>query len=203
MMKRFDADLPSDQLKEKILDAADKRFKAQGFKKTAMAEIARDLGMSTANLYRYFPSKLDIAEGFALRCFVAKEVILQGVVADKTIPNGEWLHAFASALLRYNYDELQKHPAINDIVVALCAERPALVERKNSGELELLTLILEQGKADNNWQLEDVQLTAKAVLASWTMFITPVFMQHQTLGGLEELLDSILNITINGLKPRT
>jgi len=168
-----------------------------------MAEIANDLGMSTANLYRYFPSKLDIAEGFALRCFIAKEVILQAVVADKVISKGDRLHAFALALLRYNYDELQKHPAINDIVVELCAERPALVERKKSGELELLTLILEQGKADHNWQLGDIQSTAKAILASWIMFITPVFMQHQTLEGLEKLLDSILNITINGLKPRT
>jgi len=202
-MKRFDADLPNDQLKEKILEAADKRFKTQGFKKTAMAEIAGDLGMSTANLYRYFPSKLDIAESFAIRCFVAKEHILQSVVVDKQMTCSERLRAFAVASLHYNYQQLQQYPAINDIVVALCAERPALVERKKSGELELLTSILLQGQAAGDWQLDDVHSTGSAILVSWLMFTTPTFMQHQSLEGLEKVLDSILDLTINGLRPRT
>jgi AcrR family transcriptional regulator len=43
-----------------ILDAAHRRFSAYGFGKTTMAEIADDVGMSAANLYRYFENKLDL-----------------------------------------------------------------------------------------------------------------------------------------------
>ena len=68
-MKRFDTNLSEEQIKKDILSAADKRFRTFGFKKTTMAEIAQDLGMSTSNMYRYSPSKVSIAEAFALQCF--------------------------------------------------------------------------------------------------------------------------------------
>ncbi|PHS72903.1 MAG: hypothetical protein COB22_03175 [Cycloclasticus sp.] len=202
-MKRFDAGLSEDQLKEKILDAADKRFKAVGFKKTAMAEIAVDLGMSTANLYRYFPSKLNIAEGFAIRCFVEKEKILKAAIKTSKGSSLNQLKAFALALLHFNYQQLQDYPAINDIIVALCADSPTLVERKISGERELIMLILESGKSNEGWDIDDTETAGRAILVSWIMFTTPTFMQLYTLKELENLLDNVVNLTINGLRPRT
>ena len=53
-----------DATAKQILDAASRRFLHYGYKKTTMSEIANDCNMSTGNLYRYFPSKLDIAEMF-------------------------------------------------------------------------------------------------------------------------------------------
>ncbi len=202
-MKRFDANLSPGQLKEKILDAADKRFKVLGFKKTSMAEIANDLGMSTANLYRYFPSKVDIAEGFAIRCFVEKEQGLAKVVEKAQLSGIESLKSFAVALLHFNYKQLQDYPAINDIIAALCAEKPSLVERKRMGELELIKIILQKGQEIDGWVFDDINLTGRAILASWVMFTTPTFMQLNTLEELEALLESLMDITINGLQPRT
>lgn len=202
-MKRFDADLSSGQLKEKILDAADKRFKVLGFKKTSMAEIANDLGMSTANLYRYFPSKVDIAEGFAIRCFVEKEDGLAKVVEKAKLSGVESLRSFALALLHFNYNQLHSYPAINDIIVALCAEKPSLVERKTMGELKSIKIILQKGQEVDGWVFDDINLTGRAILTSWIMFTTPTFMQLNTLGELEALLESVIDITINGLQPRT
>jgi TetR/AcrR family transcriptional repressor of mexJK operon len=43
--------------KDKILEAAHDRFLHYGYSKTTMNEIARDLGMSKALLYYYFPDK--------------------------------------------------------------------------------------------------------------------------------------------------
>ncbi|HIF17960.1 MAG TPA: TetR/AcrR family transcriptional regulator [Cycloclasticus sp.] len=202
-MKRFDADLSGEELKEKILDAADKRFKAVGFKKTAMAEIANDLGMSTANLYRYFPSKVDIAEAFAIRCFVEKEQGLAQLLEKGRVSEVERLQAFGLALLHFNYKQLQEYPAINDIIVALCAEKPSLIERKRAGELELMKIILQKGQEVDGWVFDDINVTGRAILTSWIMFTTPTFMQLNTLEELESLLESVMNITINGLQPRT
>ena len=53
-----------DETAKQILDAASRRFLHYGYGKTTMSEIAQDCNMSTGNLYRYFPSKLDIAEMF-------------------------------------------------------------------------------------------------------------------------------------------
>ncbi len=42
---------------ETIIEIAQKRFGLYGFQKTAMREIAEDLGMSKGSLYYYFPDK--------------------------------------------------------------------------------------------------------------------------------------------------
>src|SRR5262249_46004408 len=43
--------------RQRILEAARKRFRHYGFKKTTMQEIARDAGVAVATLYRYFKDK--------------------------------------------------------------------------------------------------------------------------------------------------
>ncbi len=43
--------------REKIMEAAMARFSYYGFGKTTMAEIAKDCGMSAANIYRFFENK--------------------------------------------------------------------------------------------------------------------------------------------------
>ena len=53
--------------RDTILDAAMKRFLHYGYAKTTMSEIATDCDMSAGNIYRFFPSKLDIAEAMARR----------------------------------------------------------------------------------------------------------------------------------------
>ena len=42
----------------RILDAAERLFKHYGYTKTNVADIARDLGMSPANIYRFFSSSM-------------------------------------------------------------------------------------------------------------------------------------------------
>src|ERR1700754_586473 len=51
----------------RILDSAEKLFRHYGYSKTTVADIARDLGMSTANIYRFFASKVEIHQAICGR----------------------------------------------------------------------------------------------------------------------------------------
>lgn len=42
------------------MDAAQARFRQFGYGKTTMSELAKDVAMSAANIYRYFESKQDL-----------------------------------------------------------------------------------------------------------------------------------------------
>ena len=53
------------ETRQQILDAAMQRIMHYGYAKTTMAEIARDCDMSAGNIYRFFASKIDIAEAMA------------------------------------------------------------------------------------------------------------------------------------------
>ena len=59
-----------DETREKIIEAARERFTHYGYGKTTMAELARDCDMSSGNLYRFFPGKLDIAEEICRRASI-------------------------------------------------------------------------------------------------------------------------------------
>jgi AcrR family transcriptional regulator len=54
------AQVKKPQARTAILDAALRLFRRQSYHATTLAQIAREAGMSSANLYVYFNSKLDI-----------------------------------------------------------------------------------------------------------------------------------------------
>jgi AcrR family transcriptional regulator len=45
-----------DEARARILEAAEKQFRRVGYHRTSVADIAAELGMSPANIYRFFPS---------------------------------------------------------------------------------------------------------------------------------------------------
>jgi AcrR family transcriptional regulator len=49
-----------DDKRQRILDAARKRFRYYGFRKTTMQEIARDAGVAVGTVYLYFKDKDDL-----------------------------------------------------------------------------------------------------------------------------------------------
>src|SRR6516225_1976920 len=51
--------------RERILEVAERLFRQIGYQKTTVADIARELRMSPANVYRFFDSKKAINEGVA------------------------------------------------------------------------------------------------------------------------------------------
>ena len=60
--------LKPDDTRARIMDTAETLFRRLGFAKTAVADIASELGMSPANVYRFFPSKIAIVQAICQRC---------------------------------------------------------------------------------------------------------------------------------------
>lgn len=58
---------PSIDRRGEILDAAERLYDRLGFEKTTMSDVARELGMSPANLYRSFANRRCIDEAVAGR----------------------------------------------------------------------------------------------------------------------------------------
>lgn len=47
----------SDEARARILEVAEEHFRSVGYHRTSVADIAAKLGMSAANIYRFFPSR--------------------------------------------------------------------------------------------------------------------------------------------------
>jgi len=56
--------------KQLILDAATKIFIQEGYKKASIAEIAKEANSSQVTLYKYYPSKVELARAVIIRLIV-------------------------------------------------------------------------------------------------------------------------------------
>src|SRR5512145_948844 len=56
-----------EETRARIVETAEGLFRRLGFHKTTVADIAAELGMSPANVYRFFPSKDAIVEAICRR----------------------------------------------------------------------------------------------------------------------------------------
>ena len=68
----------------RILEVAEEHFRRVGYRKTSVTDIAAELGMSAANVYRFFPSKDAIKGSVCMR--VMDEVADIAAAAVRTSP---------------------------------------------------------------------------------------------------------------------
>jgi AcrR family transcriptional regulator len=103
----------------RILDSAERLFRHYGYSKTNVADIAKDLGMSPANIYRFFASKVEIHQAVCGRMLlhaynIARTILSQKISAEERLR--QWIHAFHKMTLETMMDDEKVHEMV---VVAL------------------------------------------------------------------------------------
>ena len=147
-----------EEVRRRIVDAAEARFRVYGYRKTTMAEIAEDVDMSAANLYRYFEDKQDIAAACAGRCMGGRAELLREVVKRPGLAAAERLDSFVLTMLRYTHDLAHNQKKINELVEIVASERPETVREKNRAEQALIAEILAQGNANRDGRVDAADL---------------------------------------------
>src|SRR5512140_1647557 len=89
--------------RERILEVAERLFRDIGYQKTTVADIARELRMSPANVYRFFDSKKSINAGVAKRLMGEVEQASRTIAAEKT-PATERLRRLLTTIHQMNSD---------------------------------------------------------------------------------------------------
>lgn len=186
----------------RILDAAGKRFMHYGYQKTTMSEIARDLGMSTGNLYRFFESKLDIAEAGALT-HEQEENAMYAAIAEGEGSAEDRLRKMASAVLEYTYGIIAESNKVFEIAQAISRERPAYANRRLADERRYIMRILEDGIAEGRFEhFEDIEFTAEMFQSATMKFRYPQLYNCFNLPNLRRELKGVLDLLMVGLHAR-
>src|SRR6202047_1850045 len=86
---------------ERILVVAERLFRQIGYQKTTVADIAKELRMSPANVYRFFDSKKAIHEGVARTLMGGVEDAAQAI-ATRREPAASRLRELMTAIHRMN-----------------------------------------------------------------------------------------------------
>jgi AcrR family transcriptional regulator len=187
-----------DETAKQILDAASRRFLHYGYGKTTMSEIAQDCNMSTGNLYRYFPSKLDIAEMF-VRVLRREQVAgLRAVLERPGQTPAQKLRAFFLHKFKLAYDRFHDKPKAYELSQELLSSRPKVGIEWENAEGRVLSEILIEGDADGSFAIEDATRTAKIVQDAFYRFTSPVVFHEGDYEELAAELEEVINLVLDG-----
>src|SRR6516225_9074797 len=87
--------------RERILMVAERLFRQIGYQKTTVADIAKELRMSPANVYRFFDSKKAIHEGVA-RDLMGEVEAAAAAIVDKPGPAATRMRELLTTIHRMN-----------------------------------------------------------------------------------------------------
>jgi AcrR family transcriptional regulator len=190
------------QTRALILDAAGKRFRHYGYQKTTMAEIARDLSMSTGNLYRFYPSKLDIAEAHA-HFHEEDEDRLMAEIARQVAPAPERLRSFSRMVLEETFKIIDESQKVFELAQAISRERPAYANRRLAQERVFLKAILRDGIEEGLFEpVVDLEFAAEMFQCATMKFRYPQLYNCFNLDMLRRELEGTLDLILVGLNRR-
>ncbi len=192
----------TDQTVARILDAAEEQFRRMGYAKTAVADIARALGMSPANIYRFFPSKAAINEAICQKHFDEVHGILRATMAEGR-PAAERIERFILELHRFNKERCVSERRLHDMVQAGIDENWAAVERHIATLVEMLAELVADGVARGEFAADVEPLdAAKALCTGCTGVLHPTLIAQFAHKDLEEDARRIVRYLIRALAPK-
>ncbi|WP_293799381.1 TetR family transcriptional regulator [uncultured Bosea sp.] len=107
--------------RQTIVDTAERFFRDIGYQKTTVADIAKSLRMSPANVYRFFDSKKSINEAVLERYKREQEEAI-ATIADEDRPAAERLRDILATSYRLNAARFAGHARMQEMVCAAMEE---------------------------------------------------------------------------------
>ena len=149
----------------RILDGAERLFRHYGYTKTTVADIARDLGMSPANVYRFFPSKAAIHEALADRMVADVEV---GALKIARLPLSaeERLRLFVVEKHKQTVATMLDQRKVHEMVSIALEEQWGVIERHLDRVTGIIAMVIKEGIANGEFANRDPDVAARCFFAS-------------------------------------
>jgi AcrR family transcriptional regulator len=181
-------------IKEKILNAAEKRMTEFGYRKVRIDEIATDLRMSKNTIYKHFHSKEDIAQCLVERLQQDLNTKLESIEKIKKDP----LLIFSDSVLLLRK---QLGPWFEHFFREIATELPNLWEGflnfRNEKILSIHSLV-ERGSKSRVFRQVNPSIATEAYLGAVKAVTNPRFLDEENLT-FEQALSAVLDIWSNGI----
>lgn len=186
---------------ERILDSAEGLFRHFGYTKTNVADIARDLGMSPANIYRFFPSKTAIHQAIAERML---DVIYRAVltVFNRDISACEKLYQFAEVVSLHTVEMMTTERRVHEMVVVAMEQHWPVVSKHVNRMEDLIEVIIRQGIDGGEFPQQDSVVAARCFSSCLAVTCHPVLVSQFADDERGPTLQQLVQFAINSLKCR-
>jgi AcrR family transcriptional regulator len=165
----------ADDTRMRIIQTAEVLFRRLGFSKTTVADIASELKMSPANVYRFFPSKDAIVEAICKHCL--KEVEEQAwAVARSKASAGARLERLVLEIVAYHKENLVTEKRVNELVVAAIEHSWESIRAHKEAIRNVFELIVRDGIDAGEFERLEPRETAERLMRSLVAFMNPILI---------------------------
>src|SRR6202012_1673604 len=158
--------------RERILAVAERLFREIGYQKTTVADIAKLLRMSPANVYRFFDSKKAIHEGVA-RALMGEVEVEAHAIATRHGPAAAKLRELMLPVNRMNTERYVADSKLHEMVEVAMEESWEVCV----AHMELITQtiggVIAEGAAAGEFEVNDVPLAAMCACTAMIRFFHP------------------------------
>ena len=193
-------------IKTSIVDTAELLFRDIGYSKTTVGEIAMALGMSQANVYRYFPTKASINEVICERVVTRIEDRCTSILKSNNDAK-QCLSMFQLEYFRAVKDNVIKDKRLHEMVVK-AVEQYWTVIQEHVNRMDIMVQgILLKGVNDGIFKKMDIPSTSLALQNAFSAFTYPALVERQIAdaansGGEERIeadLKNLADIVLGGI----
>jgi AcrR family transcriptional regulator len=187
-----------------IIEAAERLFRTMGYRKTAVVDIARELRMSPANVYRFFPSKAAINEAVCARILDALDArawaLAQGAgsAADR-------LRALFRLMQQQTMELFFQDRRLHDMVAAALEQHWDVIHDHVRAIESALAHILRDGQASGDFAPLDPDVMARRLHATTFGFTFPTIVQQKCAIGekddLPAMAEGMAELVLRALRP--
>ena len=139
----------------------------------SVSSIAREIGMTHANVYRYFPSKAALIEAVTAAWLKPLEADLRAV-ADGPDPARDKLERIVLAVHRAYRSKLEHDPPLFDLFVDAVGRGKPVARKHRSRVQTEIQRIVEDGIAGGAFGLADPRRALALIVDSTYRFVDPI-----------------------------
>jgi AcrR family transcriptional regulator len=180
--------------RERILVVAERLFREIGYQKTTVADIAKELHMSPANVYRFFDSKKAIHQGVARALMAEVEAAAQDIT-EKPGPAAERLRELLATIHHMNTERYVGDAKMHEMVAIAMEESWEVCEAHMMLITEMIGRVIGQGMASGEFRSADLPLTAMCSTTAMMRFLHPqMIAQCERKPGptIDQMIDFVL-----------
>ena len=167
--------------RSRILTTADAYFREIGYQKTTVADIARTLKMSPANVYRFFESKKAINEAVLERLIGEVEALISEIADRPGLDATARLVAAIETLHRDCTRRCETFPRLHEMIEAAMAESWEVCRHHVARITAGFERIIRDGVARGAFEAPDPALAAACIHAAIARYTHPVLVGKSPL----------------------
>jgi len=184
---------------ERILEVTEDVLRRFGLAKATVVDVARALDVSHGSVYRHFPSKASLRDAVAKRWLDRANAPLEKI-AQEAGPAPVRLERWLRAMFAIKYKKVCDDPEMFATYLALAREAREVVKAHKQGLVDQLAHILSDGVAQGEFQVTDVNATARAVFDATIRFHHPAHAEEWCESAQPARIDAILALVLRGLR---